>query len=146
MNGIPPRSHGITFEDNSFLSYKELTDQAAELGCQHSVVVHDSGLALDMYGHVEGDNKPQYFGVSVTQGGFTVANTSRCWLYDGLFTPLILDALNRSTSPMCAEDLINFAIRALGPNKTFKPGAFHSHVIATAKSFFVPLEASVFRL
>lgn len=106
----------------------------------HVLIVHDVGHSLQTLAatvalppHEQSLEIGHHVALTLTEAAKSIANTSRMWLFDGLFTPLICEMLTvarddaaetydalgeRKTEKdkrcICAEDFVNYATIALG--------------------------------
>ena len=106
-----PSYHEVRFEAGSSLAHEAILAIVKDR-CRHVVVVHDAGASLEVIASLDGATS-RHIGISLTQGAFLVANTSRCWLYDGFATPIIAELLTQPEHPLlCAEDFVNGVLRS----------------------------------
>eukprot|EP00743_Colponemidia_sp_Colp-15_P015223 GILK01018242.1.p1 GENE.GILK01018242.1~~GILK01018242.1.p1 ORF type:complete len:777 (+),score=109.34 GILK01018242.1:180-2333(+) len=145
-SGMPLPQYAINFPyaDGSSLPHRDIV-QAVEAAASgengeetpikvaHVMVLHDLGHSLQLLSAIRKDPQDQvlatghHIAVSLTDGAKSVANASRTWLYNGLFTPLICEMLTvavddhnkahhvksgalpqRTVLGICAEDFINY--------------------------------------
>eukprot|EP00656_Telonema_subtile_P035324 TRINITY_DN39301_c0_g1_i1.p1 TRINITY_DN39301_c0_g1~~TRINITY_DN39301_c0_g1_i1.p1 ORF type:complete len:363 (-),score=40.69 TRINITY_DN39301_c0_g1_i1:84-1172(-) len=109
------RNFALTFSDGTNMSHRELCgivpkmEGARELvnPVHQTLLIHDSDNSLQVlsqnYDPIAKTLPYRYrcsshVAVSVTAAAKSVANSSRCWLYDGLFTPIIGEMLTVGAS------------------------------------------------
>jgi hypothetical protein len=137
---IAPATKAFTFFDNTVLFHSDVLAMCE--GIPSVVVLHDRSKALDVMASVDG-KQSRSISVALTEGAAQVANTSRCWLFDGIFTPLVVELLGRDDetgATLCPEDIINFAITSL----TARPialGSSYTGDESLTKGFWVNSEA-----
>jgi len=133
---LPPvPEHAIIFEEGQVLKHASLLEMA-KAHSEHTVVYHDNGSTVEVLCSFKGSDSA-HLGASVTEAGFLVANSGRCWLYDGLFTPILLEALSIGNRTLCPEDLVNTAVRVLAV-KDGGDGPYIKDSPSTARAFFAP--------
>jgi hypothetical protein len=77
------------------------------------VPYHDHGNGVEVMAANAFAGISQHIGASVTKAAYLVSNASRCWLFDGLVTPTLLEALSIGNRTLCAEDLVNTVVRTV---------------------------------
>ena len=126
--------HALSLPSGGALTHKAILEAAN--GAEHTIVAHDSRTTFEVVSATADGKSSPHVGVTLTEGAVAVSNTSRCWLYDGLFTPILLALLIQLKAPLCAEDLVNNVVRVLTA-KEFDEGCYLSDA-ALAAPFFVP--------
>jgi hypothetical protein len=139
---LPPApEHVFIFGEGVTVPYKNVIAMAKDYA-KHIVIYHDTGCGVEVVAWTEEDGLSHLVGASVTEAAYLVSNASRCWLYDGLVTPTLLEALSVGARTLCAEDLVNTFVRTL----IAKDGADGPHLTqsaASGRAFFAPgLEAT----
>lgn len=108
---IAPTPHAVTFSDSSALTHAKLFERTQ--GVARVVVVHDNSRQLEVAATLNGVRSANLC-VALTDGAAAVANTSRCWLYDGVFTPIVVELLSKDhIDVLCPDDLVTYAAAAL---------------------------------
>jgi hypothetical protein len=125
--------HGITLPDESSLLNADVLECAKAI--ERVLIVHDRADALDIVGMKSGSVSPT-ISVALSAAAAGVANASRCWLFDGIFTPLVVELLDQDAvfDPICPERIITAATAALG-SRDIPDGSFTGHA-ASAMCFF----------
>ena len=146
--GMPYPQYSLNFPsaDHSTLPHRALleavsaacvgNDGAAEGrgACGHVTIVHDCGASLQVLaaapvslggGGAEALSVGHHAALTLTEAAKSVANASRSWLFDGLFTPIICEMLtvarddarnaaDRDANVICAEDFVNYPAIVIG--------------------------------
>jgi hypothetical protein len=108
---IAPTPHALTFADGSALPFDKIFAMTATV--PRVVCVHDSSRQLEVVASLTGKRSPS-LSVSLTEAAAAVANTSRCWLYDGVFTPIVVELLSKdNVAVLCPEDIATYTAAAL---------------------------------
>jgi hypothetical protein len=138
---LPPApQHVIIFRGGDVVKYNSVLKMALN-HANNVVLYHDNGNGVEVMAANASAGISQHIGASVTEAAYLVSNASRCWLFDGLVTPTLLEALSIGNRTLCAEDLVNTFVRTVSG----KDGADGPHITtseATAAAFFAPGLAS----
>lgn len=121
-DSIAPEMHAITFCDGSTLPHRQVA-ALCKGAVERAVIVHDQTRRLEVAAARNGALAP-YVSIALTEGAAQIANTSRCWLFDGLFTPAVVETISGLASGyLCPEELITGPLGQL-MGKTISQGSF----------------------
>ncbi|CCW59747.1 unnamed protein product [Phytomonas sp. EM1] len=126
----------MTFHDDSVLEHRRVLELTA--GVARVVVVHSMPRRLEVIARL-GETVSPAMSVLVTSAAAKEVTKVRCLLYEGLFTPIVVELLCRDEGNMlCPEDLVNYAITAM-TRLTIEFGSFLKNE-AASMGYFVPID------
>ncbi|CCW67273.1 unnamed protein product [Phytomonas sp. Hart1] len=127
----------MTFPDDSVLEHSKLLEMTSE-AVERVVVVHSMPRQLEVMASLDGEVSPA-MSVFVTSEAAKEVLKVRGLLYQGLFTPIIVELLCRDEGKMlCPEDLVNYAITTMS-RVTIEFGSFLDSD-AASMGYFVPFD------
>lgn len=133
----PLPQHAVLFKGQKPLNHYGVVKLALKQSAQ-VLLVHDSGNQLSIMAGSAADGASAHIGVKVTEAAHQVGNTSRCWVYDGLMTPIVTEALCIGDRTLCPEDLANSVVRTLVAKDGADGAYLRKESPATAVPFFAP--------
>ncbi|CAD2218654.1 hypothetical protein, conserved [Angomonas deanei] len=102
--------HSVLFHDSSVLSHKRILEVTKEV--ERLLIIQSLPRQLEISGRLREEFSP-LMTVRLSSSASKEISSCRCWLFDDIFTPIVIELLSREEAKLlCPEDVMNYALTA----------------------------------